>query len=219
MAAAGLWSAVAVAQAPSPARVIVDRVAVRFYAPETGGSLRPRFVTERMLAFESRLEAMGEEGFGLSGGFQERHLRAALDRHIAEELLSSLSIEGGKESLDLPRIADDFRGDLEQRTGGADALRAAAAAEGIDSSEVDAMLRRYARAALYIDRNVAPLLSPTDEELREVYRTSAHPFRSRKYDEAKVDLRRWLLAERLKAAEASFLQTARTRIKVVIVSH
>jgi hypothetical protein len=204
---------------PAPDRVLVDRVAVRFYAPETGGSLRPRFITDRTLAFEARLEAMGEDAFGANAGFQERHLRAALDRHIAEELLSSLSIEGGKESLDLPHIADDFRADLEQRVGGAEPLRAAAAAEGIDSSEVDALLRRHARAAVYVDRNLTPLLRPSDEELREVFRTSPHPFRARKYEDAKTDLGRWYLGERLKAAEAAFLQAARTRIKVVVVAH
>ena len=197
---------------------MVDRVAVRFYAPETGGSARPRFITERMLAFEAPLEAMGEESLGVSAGYQERHLRAALDQHVAEEVLSSLGIEGGKESVDLPQIADDARAELEQRIGGAAMLRAAAEAEGIDSTEVDAMLRRHARAAVYIDRNISPLLTPDDEQLREVYRTSAHPFRSKKYDDVKVPLRRWFIAERLKAALASFLQTARTRIKVVVTA-
>src|ERR1700735_1356275 len=39
-------------------RAVLDRVAVRFYAPETGGTSRPRFITERTLSFEARLVAM-----------------------------------------------------------------------------------------------------------------------------------------------------------------
>ncbi len=40
--------------------VLVDRAVVRFEAPETGGARRPRFVFERELAFEARLEALSD---------------------------------------------------------------------------------------------------------------------------------------------------------------
>ena len=51
-----------------------DRVAVRYFTPETGGSARPRFITERMLAFEASLEAMNEAV--PEDAYEERHLRS-----------------------------------------------------------------------------------------------------------------------------------------------
>ena len=41
------------ATAASP--VVVDRVAVRYFTPETGGAGKPRFITERELAFFTRV--------------------------------------------------------------------------------------------------------------------------------------------------------------------
>ncbi len=216
-AAPFLISAGAGAEPPPEGRAIVDRVVVRFYAPETGGATRPRFVTERMLAFEARLEALAEDPD--AEGYQDRHVRAAMDHHVAEELLASLSVEGGTEPPDLPRLATAGRTELAARAGGEARLQAAALAEGIAPREIDAMLRRSARAAYYVDKNVSPMLHPTDEQLREVFRTSAHPFKNRKYDDAKADLGRWLVAERLRVAETSFLQTARSRVKILVVPH
>jgi hypothetical protein len=204
--------------APASAdRAILDRVAVRFYAPETGGSSRPRFITERTLSFEARLLAMSEQGFGAQAPPEERYLRQAIERHVAEELLSSLGIEGGKETRDLSRLADDARAELEERIGGAGPLREAALAERIDPEEVQALFLRRARAAYYLDRNVTPLLYPDDEQLHEVFRTAAHPFRNRRFEEVRKELSRWLVAERLTAAASTFLQTARTRVKIVVV--
>ena len=40
--------------------VPLDRVVVRFIAPETGGMRSPRFIFERVLAFEARLEALAD---------------------------------------------------------------------------------------------------------------------------------------------------------------
>jgi hypothetical protein len=203
----------------SPDRAILDRVAVRFYAPETGGASRPRFITERVLSFEARLLAMSEQGFAAATPPEERHLRQAIERHVAEELLSSLGIEGGKQTADFSRLADDARAELEERIGGEKLLREAALAERIDPEEVQAIFLRHARAEYYLDHNVTPLLYPDDEQLHEVFRTAAHPFRNRHFEDVRKELARWLVAERLKAAESTFLQTARTRVKIVIVGH
>jgi hypothetical protein len=200
-------------------RAVLDRVAVRFYAPETGGNARPRFITERVLSFEARLLAMSEQGASARSAPEERHLHQAIDRHVAEELLSSLGIEGGKETPDLSRLADDARAELEARIGGEGPLRDAALAERIDPEEVQAIFLRHARAAFYLDHHVTPLLYPDDRQLREVFRTAAHPFRNKHFEEARKDLARWLVAERLKGAESAFLQTARTRVKIVLVGH
>ena len=57
---------------PEPVRI--DRVVVRFFAPETGGSAQPRFVTERTLAFEARLEAMADRPDGIGEGYDDRRI-------------------------------------------------------------------------------------------------------------------------------------------------
>ena len=49
--------------------VLVDRAVVRFEAPETGGARHPRFVFERELSFEARLEALRRS---LDGDIGER---------------------------------------------------------------------------------------------------------------------------------------------------
>ncbi len=63
----------------------------RFSAPETGGAAHPRFVEERALAFEARLEVMAEKAEGTGEAYQERHVRDALERLVGEELLASLA--------------------------------------------------------------------------------------------------------------------------------
>jgi hypothetical protein len=204
--------------APDEPRAVADRVAVRFYAPETGGATGPRYITERTLAFEARLAGMGEEGGGDVAATEERRVQAALERHVVEELLATLQLEGDKASAEPARLAREARADVEQRARGAAALRAAAEEEGLSTEEVDAVFMRRGRAAAYLDRAVTRFLRPTDEQLRDVYRTSPHPFRARPFEDVRVDLARWFVFERLTALEATFLQTARSRVTVVVVS-
>jgi hypothetical protein len=61
----------------------VDRAVARFYAPETGGTAYPRFVFERILAFEARLAAMAEVSEGIGNDYDERDVREALEHHVA----------------------------------------------------------------------------------------------------------------------------------------
>jgi hypothetical protein len=206
----------AFAEAAPAAHATIDRVAVRYYAPETGGSGRPHFVSERMLSFEARLDALAEEATD-KDAFEDRFVRGALDRHVAEDMLSSLAVQSGTTPADLSSLADEERTGLVERVGGADALRRAMALEGIDDSELDTLLRRRARAALYVDRALTPLLRPTDEQLREVFRTSAHPFKNAPFESVRPALARWFVEERLRAAETTFLQVARARVRVVVV--
>jgi hypothetical protein len=213
-----------VSASPSPSavpndRAVLDRVAARFYAPETGGSARPRFITERTLSFEARLIAMSEQGSSVETPPQERHLRLALDRHVTEELLSSLGIEGAKDTFDLSGLADESRSEFERRIGGAAPLARAAAIEQIEPEEVEAFFLRHARAVYYLDRHVTPLLAPSEEQLRDVFHTSAHPFRDQNFEDVRKNFVRWFVAERVKAVESTFLQTARSRVKIVVVGH
>jgi hypothetical protein len=215
-AAALLVSSVGAAAETGPPRATIDRVAVRYYAPETGGSGHPRFVSERMLAFEARLDALAEEGAD-KDAYEDRFVRGALDRHVAEDMLSALAVQSGATPKDLASLADEEKTCLLERVGGAEALHHAMADEGIDDSELDALLRRRARAAIYVDRALTALLRPTDEQLREVFRTSAHPFKNQPFEAVRAALARWFVEERLRAAETTFLQVARARVRIVVV--
>lgn len=204
--------------------VTADTVVVRFHAPETGGASRPRYVTARVLAFEARLVSLENAigaGVSLAGrdpnAYDDRDVRTALDQIIAEEMLAKLPLDKEPDVATLGRVVDTLREALWQRVGGTANFDRAALHEGIAPGEVDAMLRRRARAAIYIDRAFGNILGPTEEQLREVYRTTAHPFRAKRFDDCKDELSRWLVAERFRAAETAFLEGARTRVTVVYV--
>jgi hypothetical protein len=209
--------------APAPVSITADTVVVRFHAPETGGASRPRYVTARTLAFEARLVALenataaGVSLGDVQGAYDERDVRTALDQIIAEEMLAKLPLDKEPDVATQNRVVDTLREALWQRIGGVAYFEKAALREGIAPTEVDAMLRRRARAAIYIDRAVGNILGPTEEQLHEVYRTTAHPFRAKRFDDCHDELSRWLVAERFRAAETAFLEGARTRVTVVYV--
>ncbi|MBX3200169.1 MAG: hypothetical protein KF894_18685 [Labilithrix sp.] len=214
------WSVVPAALCfapPAPASVVADRVVVRYVTPETGGAARPRFFTERELAFFARVEALLEQTPLEPDDYPERYVRSATDRLIARSMLASLMIQRGVEPPDLPRLTLDARAELEVRLGGPRVLADAMKQEGIDDEELLSFLRDEVRATYYVDRAIAPILSVTEDSLREAYRSTLHPFRGAKFDDARGSLRRWLVTERLRAAELEFLQGARARIKVTTV--
>jgi hypothetical protein len=206
--------------APAIARaepaVLLDRVVVRWSAPETGGVTHPQLVYERELAFEARLEALAAKDQEPSG-FGERHVRAALDRHIAETLLASLPVVPEPSPKEIAARADAARRILEQRVGGRPRLLAAAQAEGLGSEELDTILRRQAKASLYLDRMIAPMLEPTEDELREALRSGATPFGHQPLEKIAEPLERWLVAERVTRALEQYYETARARVKMVLV--
>jgi hypothetical protein len=199
----------------STAGVLVDRAVVRFVTRETGGPDAPRFVFERQLAFEARLEALSEgdvrEG---DAPFRTRHVRAALERHIAETVLESLATDAAPKEPDVEPRVEQARLALLERVGGLVPLGAAMKAEGIGQSELVRLLRRQALASLYLDRSVAPMLAPTDAELRNVLRGQRTPFSGRPFDEVEPALRRWVVGTRLGAALATFYDGLRTRMTV-----
>lgn len=195
--------------------VAVDRAVVRFVARETGGVEAPRFVYARELAFEARLEALSE---GVSPTddppYRARHVRAAIERHIAEAVLESLSIHPTPTAKEVSDRIDQARLALLERVGGLVALTQAARAEGIGDSEVFRLLRREALASLYLDRMVAPMLDPTDAELRSVHRTQRTPFSGKPYGDISGALRRWYVSTRLAVSLANYYDGLRTRIVV-----
>ncbi len=186
---------------------------VRWHAPETGGSAKPQFIFERELAFEARLESLADPD-PEPGPYHDRHVRAALDRHIGETLLAALPVLPAPDPRQIAARAEAARGVLEQRVKGHENLLAAAAAEGIGSDELDALLRRQARASLYIDKMIAPMLEPSDLDLRNLWQTGSTPFKDRPFDEIKPALSRWYVGQRLGQEAEAYRQTARSRVVI-----
>jgi len=203
-----------------PARaepIVVDRTVVRFSAPELGGPRSPRFITARALALEARIEALADPDRAPGVPYRERHLSAALERHVAETLLANLRIEPEPTAEDLRAQTDAARRLVEERVGGAEALADAARAEGIGQRELVELFQRQARASLYLDRMVAPMLSPSDAELRVLFRNERTPFRDAPFETVLPGLRRWYVSTRLQTALAAYYQNARSRLRVVFL--
>ena len=202
--------------ADAEARAVVDRIAVRFYSPETGGVSHPRFISERVLAFEGRLDAMSDEIRATGQTPSARSLKNALERHVVEEILATLDETSASRSSDDAPLAREARADVADRAGGEGPIGIAAEEEGLDGDEILEIFSRRARAAAYLDRAVTRFLHPEDEQLREVFRTSAHPFRGRPFDQVRSALSRWFVIERVRVAETAFFQGARTRVVVIV---
>jgi hypothetical protein len=224
VAAAAIDARPALAETPGQHAMVVDRSVVRFYAPETGGATKPRFVGQRILAFEARLAAMAEKAEGIGDDVEDRHVRDALEHHVGEELLASLARKLIIESpankrpseTELAQVEKDIGVAMLERLGGRARVDAAAAAEQLDATEVDAILHRQSLAVWYLDRAVTPILQPSEEQLREVFRTSAHPFRGQSFEHARTSLQRWFVIERVRVAESAFVQAARARVRIVV---
>src|SRR4051794_9784226 len=175
---------------PKTAPLLLDRVVVRWSAPETQGTGHPQFVFERELAFEARLESLADPD-PEPGPYHDRHVRAALELHIGETLLAAMPIVPPPTPREIEGRAEAARGVLEQRVRSREGLLAAAAAEGIGPDELDAVLRRKARASIYLHKMIAPMLEPSELTLRDLWRTGTTPFKDQPFDQSKPALSRW----------------------------
>jgi hypothetical protein len=174
-------------------------------------------VFERELAFEARIEALAGKDKPPAKGYSPRHARAALDRHVAETLLAALPIQPAPTEAELTKRTARARQKLSDRVGGQAELDKAAAAEGITAGEVDELLRRQAKASFYLDRMVAPMLTPSEAELREALARQQTPFAGEPFERVAGELATWLLGERLKQAVDAYLQSARARVQVTLI--
>jgi len=214
--AAGDGASAAAGGASVPETTAIDRIVVRWHAPETGGVAKPQFIFARELAFEARVESLADPDPD-GATFRDRHVRAALDRHIAETLLAALPTLPEPKAQEIAARAESARAMLEQRVGGRGRLVDAAANEGISSDELDAMLRRQAKASLYLDRMVTPMLEPSELELLALHRSGATPFSDRPFEDVKELMQRWYVSVRLGQALDTYYQNARSRVSLVTV--
>jgi hypothetical protein len=190
---------------------VVDRASVRYSCSETGGSARPRFIMEREIAFFARIEALIEEG-SIPDEFLERYQRIATSRIIAEEMLSSLQLETGKEPVKLLEYAAREREALEARVGGAKLLASARTAEGISEAEFSRLVLKRVRAMAYADRSANGLFQPSEENLYNAWRTLSHPYKDSRFEDARERFAAYYALERFRTLETDFLQSARSRV-------
>ncbi len=195
--------------------VVVDRVVVRFTAAEAGGEQAPYFIHERELAFEARLVALADPAFrGGTEPYRRHHLQAALERHIAEVLLSVLSLDPEPSKTTVDRQQKAAWKMAEQEVGGRERLLQVARAEGIATLELRRLFRRRALASLYLDQMVAPMLEPSELELRRTHARGETPFSEEPFGEVRNQLEQWYVSRALKVAAANFFQKARARLRI-----
>ena len=198
--------------------VVVDRAVVRFVAAEAGGKAHPHFIYERELAFEARVAALTDPAFQPGREpYRRHHLQAALERHIAEVLLSGLRLEEQPSAAAMARQVRAARSMIEQQVGGPEALLRAAESEGIGRVELEHLFHRQARASFYLDTMVTPMLEPGEFELRRAHRSGKTPFSALSFDEARPLVERWYVGQALRVAVTNFYQSARSRLKVEFI--
>lgn len=217
------WLAgLAAACLPATARTAplrLDRAVARYVAPEIGGPASPRFVYERELAFEARLLALADPDRDQRDPrpYRARHVGEALERHVAESILATLTVDPPLDAGSLARLTALSRGILEQRAGGGEKLAAALLAEGLDEGALLRVVRRQARAGAWLDRMVAPMLAPSDAELASIHRTQPTPFRGRPFRDVAPALRRWYLGRALGDAVTAWYRASRARVRITIL--
>jgi hypothetical protein len=201
--------------ASSTKPVRLDRVVAKWRLIEQGAEkrVRERLIFARILAFEARIEAMAL-GEPPDAKLVDRPIRLALSRHVTEELLQSLPVTPEVEPTEIAKRAELSRRALEIRVGGVERLEAAMQRERIGADELAGLLRRSARASFYLERMVAPLLEPTELELRELHASGKTPFTDKAFDTILEPLKRWVMGQRLTAAVDDFWQQARSRLVI-----
>jgi hypothetical protein len=202
----------------APHRIVVDRAAVRFSAPEGGGRERPYFIYERELAFEARLAALADSAHrSKTEPYRRHHLQQALERHVAETLLSALTIDPPPTAEELAKQLEEAQRMVALEVGGEAALLAAARAEGIGTLEIRRYFRRRAMASLYLHVMVTPMLAPSTLELRRLHRNAEGPDSDKPFEEAEPALRRWYVAKSLRSAVETYFQNARARVRLAFL--
>jgi hypothetical protein len=203
------------AESEAEERVLVDRVVAKWRLVEQATDRRApeRLIFARVLSFEARVEAMAS-GEPPDTKIVDRHVRLALSRHVTEELLENLPIDPAPTPSDIAKRAEAGRQALLVRVGSAERLEAAMQLERIDENDLGALLRRSARASFYLERMVAPLVEPTELELRELHAAGQTPFADEPFERKVESIRRWVVAQRLAAAVDDFWQQARSRLVI-----
>ena len=172
----------------------------------------------RELAFEARVEAL-TRGEAKRVPYLDKHVQQALERHITEVILARSPVDKTPTPKEVAILAERARLIIEQRVGGRTVLNKAASTEGITADELNALLRRRARAAWYLDRMVAPMLAPSELELRGAHRRRQTPYSDEPFDKVLPKLKRWYVSRKLDDALVRYFRNVRGRVTIAIIRY
>lgn len=217
---AGTMAASILAAAPPSvsAPVVADRAVARFSDPEAAdatGALR--FVMMRELVIEAWLVAYERAPTG-SPSIDDKTLRLALDRHVIEAVLGARALPAVWEAK-VDKQTTDARNAEVLAVGGASRfseflIRATGSAEG-GAAELATILRRRARAELYLETAIGLAYEPNEGELHTLHGKllSKEPF-----DAAAPILRAYLRTMKLREGAQAYHQAVRSKLRLEIVS-
>ncbi|MEO7095489.1 MAG: hypothetical protein ABI175_19695, partial [Polyangiales bacterium] len=201
----------------------IDRVVARFSDPESGQSTGAiRFVMMRELILDAWLVAFERAAPGTTPvGFDDKQLRVALERHVIEEVLSERLGETVAATV-ITKRTDEARTTLALTVGTGRLEEALSAASGGVPGggivELASILRRRARAEIYLEIAISQPVEVTEAELRSAYGKPPAALVGKTFDEAAPSLRIFLRSGRLREASQAYYQAVRGRLKLEIVN-
>jgi hypothetical protein len=198
---------------------VLDRVVARFSDPESADAGGVRFVMMRELILEAWIVAYERATPAETPtGFDDKLLRAALERHVIEDVLSQ-RLPSTATPAKLQKGVDGAR--LALRLGVNDRVseilsKASGGAPDGGVAELESILLRRARAETYLELAVAEPVDVTEGELRAAW---AHPpamLEGTEFEKAVPALRVLVRATRLREAAQAYYQAVRARIHLEI---
>lgn len=204
------------------AKLVAERTVARFQDPEASdASMAQRFVFERELLIEAWLVAYERAPLSAAPtAYDDKSLRAALDRHLIDEVLATRPLPPKHEARVLAATLV-ARKVIEDSVGGAERLNAALTGAfgrkvtAPEVAELDIIVRRRARAEIWLEVAVAPPIEPTLVELAAFHPKTPELIAKAPFDAERV--RPHARAARLREFANTYLQLIRSKLQLEIL--
>jgi hypothetical protein len=202
------------------APVVADRAVARFSDPEASDqSASLRFVMMRELVIEGWLAAYERAPIGTTPTMDDKTLRIALERHVIETVLGTRALAPAVEAK-VAKSLEDVKLALTVSVGGdarlKDALARATGSDSAAAPELATILKRRARAELYLEVATGQLIEPNESELRAAH-AKLPMFAKVPYDEVAKALRAYLRTQRLRDGAQAYHQAVRSKLRLEII--
>ena len=225
---AAMALSVALATPARAAPTVADRTVARFSDPEAASAAGQRFVMMRELILESWLVAF-ERSPTSNAPPDDKSVRIALERHVIEAVLGDRPLSAAFEAKVASRIVD-VRHAAKLTVGGekrwSALVEAATGSHDGGAVELASILRRRARAELYLESAVGLSYEPTDGEIAAFHSTqSGALFAKDRWNEPMNELavaapriRAYLRTLKLREGALAYQQAVRSKLRLEIVS-